>query len=80
MALSTIDRLISQLGMPPGYRRISWREVCLGRTVWLWGTCRGQPTAHGPFGVIDAERRQLENRRGQRFLHYPEDLLVPEAD
>lgn len=85
-APSHTDELIGKYGMPAGYTRIPWSGVVKNQEVYVYGTTLlhpdGHPTispigkAHGPHFVVDTVKRVLQNRNGQRYLHYAEDLLV----
>ena len=66
----------------PGYRHIKWSSVKNKDEVFLQGrSFQGrsfiEPHAYGPYVVEDASRRTLRNSKGNEFMHYAEDLIIP---
>jgi hypothetical protein len=62
----------------PGYKHITWFEAKDGQEVWLQGRALDLPHAYGPHTVVSKHRRTLRNVKGNEFMHYAEDLVLPE--
>lgn len=77
---SYIDHLVAKVGMPVGYVRVAWTQVEKGDKVWLWCQADGRPQVAGPHTIVDQVARQLKNKKGTRFFHYPESLLFQERE
>lgn len=58
------------------YKSILWQNVSKGFEVYLAGTHLGKFKAYGPHWVHDVDRRMLINSRGQKFMHYSEELCI----
>lgn len=70
-----VNKALKKAGIPEGFKRIMWKDVEVGRQVWLWGTKLGAPEAYGPHTVVDKERKKLHSPVNMDFTHYPEELL-----
>jgi len=63
----------------PGYIHITWADVDEGAEVFLQGHAGGTPHAYGPHTVVSRDYKILANSRREQFMHYAEDLIVPES-
>jgi len=61
----------------PGFKHLIWDQVVDGQTVWLQGRALKEPFPYGPFKVVSKAKRTLENLKGNNFMHYAQDLIVP---
>ena len=61
----------------PWYRHVTWDDVRYTDVVWLQGRAFGRAKAYGPYQVLSNVTRELRNQKGNVFMHYAEDLLVP---
>ena len=57
---------------------ISWGNAEEGQEVFLKGTSSGKIKFYGPHKIYDKQRRELINKDGINFLHYPEELYIKE--
>lgn len=56
------------------FEDVAWADVTHGDTVYLRGTCEGDPCVYGPHTVLDPVRRRLVNKNGTGFYHLSEEL------
>lgn len=61
----------------PGYKHILWFSAKDEQKVWLQGTVLGTPKAYGSYRVQNSHKKLLRNKKGNVFMHYAEDLIVP---
>lgn len=57
------------------FESIKWKDIKENQVIWLKGTYQGEFKAYGPHTIINPKERLLENSEGEKFLHFPEDLL-----
>ena len=72
-------KVLINVGLPKGFKRVAWDDVHETQPVWLWGTCLGEAEAYGPHIVLDKKERTLRNPNETCFIHYPEELLMKEV-
>jgi hypothetical protein len=62
-------------------RKISWFEIGLEinkyKEYWINSVPSGKDqTFYGPYRLVDPVRRIMENKKGNKFMHYAEDFYI----